>query len=224
MSFFEPRDPPEPVDPSPQPYVPPIWTGPSRLELGSLAPIELLLAKTDDIAVTLDTFRCYRNGFSMNLGFQVRPGAMSDDDLGVPMHFRRAAPRLGVEFADGRRTGRRANPMEVPKDELGVPTEPVIWPGGGGGGQERWDWRMWVWPLPPRGDLTFHFAWPERDVEEAQHIIDGDLMVDASERSIQLWASGEVIPHQLHGHFGGGGTSIVLGRAEAAQQRDDEDA
>jgi hypothetical protein len=222
MSFFEPREPPEPVDLAPQPYVPPIWTGPSALEMGSSAPIQVLLAKTDDVAVTLDHFHCYRNGFMTILGFQTRPGA--EEATGFPFEFRQEMPRLGIEFADGRRTGQRANWMDVPKDDDGIPTEPVMWPSGGSGGHERWDWRAWVWPLPPRGDLIFHFAWPERGVEESRHVVDANLIVDAAERSIQLWESGEVVPHQLHRRFGGGGTSIVLGRAEPAPQRDDEDS
>jgi hypothetical protein len=207
MSFFEPRDPPAPVDATPQPYVPPIWTGPSQLVLGGVAPIEALLVTTDSVAITLDNFRCYPNGFSVNLGFQLRPSAVDPHERMMRRHhLGMREPRLGFEYSDGRRTGHRSGFFDVPKDDNGIPTEPVIHMHGGGGDGDRWDQRLWIWPLPPRGFLTVHFAWPEEQIPESQHVVDADLIVDAAERSIQLWDTGEVASHP----FAGGSSSQLL--------------
>jgi hypothetical protein len=224
MSFFEPREPQPPVDPSPQPYVPPIWTGPSQLVLGGVAPIEALLVTTDSVAITLDNFRCYPNGFSVNLGFQLRPTAENVEDRMLGRRHGGSLPRIGLEFADGRKTGHHGGGFfDVPKDGDGIPTEPVIHMLGGGGGGDRWDQRLWVWPLPPRGPLTVYFEWSERGILESKQVVDGDLIVDAAERSIQLWDTGEVAPHPFTGRsFGGGSTRMLVGRvAEELRKEDD---
>lgn len=45
----------------------------------------------------------------------------------------------------------------------------------------------WVWPLPPAGPLEFICQWPVYGIGETRIGIDGQLILDAARRSVQLW-------------------------------------
>jgi hypothetical protein len=44
-----------------------------------------------------------------------------------------------------------------------------------------------VWPLPPAGSLEFICQWPVYGIGETRIGIDGQLILDAARRSVQLW-------------------------------------
>jgi len=58
---------------------------------------------------------------------------------------------------------------------------------GGGGGGSEWRQRLWVWPLPPPGPLTFACEWPAAGIELTLVETDAQLVIDASERAQQLF-------------------------------------
>ena len=50
--------------------------------------------------------------------------------------------------------------------------------------------RWWVWPLPPTGPLEFDqfpCQWPVYGIGETRVGIDGQVILDAARRSVQLW-------------------------------------
>lgn len=105
-------------------------------------------------------------------------------------------PRIGLEFADGTRTvdhsfrivdGRVHRP-EVPKDEDGVPTVPVLQPCGGGGGSHQFAMRYWCFPLPPPGPMDLHLEWAHMEIPETKVTLDGDAVRVAAERAVTIWA------------------------------------
>ena len=114
-------------------------------------------------------------------------------DFGTHDHFGRPDrwPRLGVEFADGRRAGSRGFPMghllEVAKDDAGLPSEPILAPRGGGGDGSSWHLGLWLYPLPPPGPLQVYATWPVAGVDETMLELDAEDIHAAAARSVVLW-------------------------------------
>ena len=57
--------------------------------------------------------------------------------------------------------------------------------GGGTSHSQLFQW--WVWPLPPAGPLEFICQWPVYGIGETRVGIDGQVILDAARRSVQLW-------------------------------------
>jgi hypothetical protein len=101
--FFDvpalPELPPEPR------YRMPAWLGPRRGELPGVVPFELVLARTERVAVCLAGLRAYTTGFLIDL---LTMTAEEDEELDPglfahPRGHRAQALRFGIELSDGRR-------------------------------------------------------------------------------------------------------------------------
>ena len=215
MPFFETPEPPaEPTPPAP--YGPPIWTGPSELVLGTWIPAQQLITKTENVAVALRGLCAYPNGFDVHVSFLGRPpvGPRQGQAFFHALHTGRG-PRFGFQFADGRRAGPNLSPMgrDLPKDDAGIPTVPVLMPRGGGGGGSEWKQAFWVWPLPPDGPLKLFFDWPERNIAEIAVTLDGSAVHHGGEQAIELWPSGrQPDPNESAFPAFGGSTQQLLAR------------
>ena len=98
-------------------------------------------------------------------------------------------PRLGIRFSNGQSAGARPqSSFDVPKDEDGIPTEPIIVGGGGGGGGGHFRFEHWVFPMPTPGPLEVFADWPAAGIEEAMIVINGDDIRDAAQHAIVLWS------------------------------------
>jgi hypothetical protein len=184
VSFFE-ADPPEP--PSEPEYRPPAWIGPPHNVLPRAVALNLVLVRNDRVAVSITDARGYPDGLAFGLAMVCR-------HTGAPVLRPRIpplmmgpgdpdGPRLGVGFSDGRRAvsgGRRRGPGAAER-------EIALVPHGGGGSDGRWEGRMWLWPLPPDGALTFAFAWPEEGVEETTVEVDAGPILSAAAAAVELW-------------------------------------
>ena len=107
----------------------------------------------------------------------------------VPRHGLAMGPRLGIRFSNGQSAGARLqSSFDVPKDEHGIPTEPIIVGGGGGGGGGQFRFEHWVFPLPTPGPLEVFADWPAAGMEEAMIVINGDDIRDAAQHAIVLWS------------------------------------
>jgi hypothetical protein len=196
MAFFEPPPPDETAaPPAPAPYGPPIWTGPSQLILGTAIPVNHIFAKTETVAVTLETLHAYPNGMTLNVVYHLRPPVPMDTMQRAHMEMMRApahGPRLGFEFSDGRRVGDRSDGgmFDVEKDDDGIPTSPVLLPQGGGGNTSYWQQGHWLWPLPSAGPLTVHFGWVDQGIDDSTLVLDGAQIRYAGEHATELWATG----------------------------------
>lgn len=98
--------------------------------------------------------------------------------------------RLGVELADGTRLGTGAEfPPPYRESE---PDGPVLvnHGGGGGGGPDRWDLTttLWLWPLPPEGELSLVAEWRSRGIPESRVLLDATAIRSAAAGVQPLWA------------------------------------
>jgi hypothetical protein len=190
MSFFDSiPQPPPPPEPVLRPR--PAWERPDEVIPGSV-PAELLLIRTEQVAVAIGSVRAYPNGFEFTVHTRLRKEDETGPRVGGPPgHARRGARqpdealRLGVLYADGRRAATIGGPQR-PEDE-DEPGRLLLRQGGGGGSERRWDGNFWVHPLPPEGSVTFVASWLKYGVEETRAELDGAAIREAARRAIVLW-------------------------------------
>jgi hypothetical protein len=194
MSFFEP--PPRTTASAARAMVvsPPAWLGPPHNVLPGIAPVELIIARTNETVVATAGIRAYPEGFEFTLSLRLRTlSAREEQHFPYLLDYRslegEAFPdeflRFGVQFVDGRKATNLDRP---PDDQDGqAPGGPVLQQHGGGGGGAAWDMEYWVWPLPPAGPFAFVCEWPSRGIAESRAEIDAGLILDAAGRAVTLW-------------------------------------
>jgi hypothetical protein len=197
-------------------WSPPLWDRPSEGTLPAIVGISHLFARSENLALALDHLRVYPNGFQLVVSALTSPRLPPELRMGgfhtlslfsartpstedteppepIPAHprlgnFLMDGPRIGVQFADGQRAGSRPGALfDVAKDDAGIPTEPVMIPGGGGGSDGHFQWEQWVFPLPSLGPLTVFAEWSGAGIEESSVVISGDDVRDAAHRAVVLW-------------------------------------
>jgi len=189
MSFFEPLPPAPPI--SERKWSPPAWDRPSEGTLPATLAVDALLDQSEDAVWTIPTLDVFPNGFRVNVALLLNPHRLREiQDLihRGPMGM----IRVGVRFSDGRTGGQTPGygaAHTVPKDENGVPTEPVVgFGGGGGGGSGGWRFSAWVFPLPPDGPLEVFVAPPSpAPPPDFRTIVDGSAVRAAAERARIIW-------------------------------------
>jgi hypothetical protein len=194
MSFFEPpARPPEGVARAVA-VSPPPWLGPPHNALPGIAPVQLVIARTDETVVALAGIQAYPAGFGFTLCLRLR-NLSAREEQQFPYLLDRAPfegdplpdefLRFGVQFADGRKATNLDWPSSDPEHE---PDRPVILQHGGGGGGSAWEMEHWVWPLPPAGPFAFVCAWPARGIAESRAEIDAGSILEAAGRAVTFWA------------------------------------
>ncbi|MGO9929253.1 MAG: hypothetical protein ACLPLP_24905 [Mycobacterium sp.] len=191
MSFFDSI--PQPPPPEPVRRAQPAFMQPDAVIPGSV-PGELLLIRTEEVAVAIGGICAYPNGFEFTAHVRMR-GGRDVDVPGLNDPFDRFGwrglrasgdvLRLGLLYADGRRGATTGGPRlpDVDNDSERL----FLLPGGGGGSDRRWDGKFWVHPLPPDGPVTFVASWPEYGVAETRAELDGAAIRAAAARAVVLW-------------------------------------
>ena len=146
-------------------------------ELPVALPVNLVLARTDDVAVAITRLQVHSAGLSLDLVVRLRPSAAAARDGRLNELLWRHGPGgsgflLGVGVADGRRTS------TVPGGGGGV----VLVSGGGGGGMSAVDLSWWLHPLPPEGPVAVRCD--ELGVPESLGELDGTAVRRAAERVV----------------------------------------
>jgi len=180
MSFFDsiPQPPPPPA------WRPrrPVWSRPEAVIPGCMG-ADLMLIRTEQAAVAVTTVCAYPDGFDFTVRVHVRDAEKFPPDP-FGWHGREPALRLGVMYADGRRTATTAvHPR--PSDDLAGRL--VLTRGGGGGDEHSWHASFWIYPLPPEGPVTLVVSWPEQGIPETRGELDGTAIRAAAERAVVLW-------------------------------------
>lgn len=186
MSFFSSI--PQPPRPELVRQPRPVWMQPDHVIPGSV-PGELLLIRTERVAVAIGSIRAYPNGFEFTALVRMRGEAeygsgWSDpfDRMGRRGNTSGDVLQLGLLYADGRRAASGGGHFGSDKGE-----RVVLLPGGSGGTPQRLDSNFWVYPLPPDGPVTFVASWPEHGVAETRAELDGAAIRAAVARAVILW-------------------------------------
>jgi hypothetical protein len=165
----------------------PPWFSPPENELGVVVPVDLALARTDELALALLDVTAYSNGFVLRLGLRLHPDALRSRGLtqihggltgGGEEHL-----LCTIEFADGRHAT-NAWSARPPGGEA-LPISVQLQSGRGGG--LSFDAHYWVFPLPPPGPITLAIEWPARGIAAVRHELDAGAILDAAGRSEPLW-------------------------------------
>jgi hypothetical protein len=189
MSFFESI--PQPPPPEPVRHRRPVWMR-SDAVIPGLVPAELVLIRTEQVAVAISGVHAYPNGFEFTVHarlrreYEPRPaggGLFGRPGRGMPEPSE--GLRLGVMYADGRRAA--APGGHHPRLDDADAGRLVLFENGGGGSGRTWDGDFWVHPLPPEGPVTFVVSWVQRGVAEARADLDGAAIVEAARRAVVLW-------------------------------------
>ncbi|WP_224027161.1 hypothetical protein [Arthrobacter sp. NicSoilC5] len=114
----------------------------------------------------------------------------------VPMSASKGTELLfGVQFPDGSKasTGSITSPF-MPEDPTYRPDPPVLYlqnRGGGGGGDELGgSGTIWMWPLPPAGDLRLVAQWTDMGISESSITLDGTQLREAAAGAQKYWPEG----------------------------------
>jgi hypothetical protein len=210
MGFFEPPPPPEPEEQHRQP----VWLGPPDNEAGVVVPLNILLARSDEVAVVLLSATAFSTGFELAGTVRTREQLDALHEAFVMHRRRRSAElepelfRFGVEFADGRKATNLGHPFQRDQQDED-PSQPVLIARGSGGGGRSWQMNWWVWPLPPPGSLALVCEWPAQGIAQTRHELDPAPLLDAAAQIEPLWPNGEPT--------GGTGSSVQVITSHAAR-------
>ena len=170
-------------------------------ELGVAVPLRLVLAAGPSFVVGLIDCVAFSNGFEFTITARtkrdIRPqeiGFGPPPPYGPDLSEREL--KVGIRFADGREgfSSNHAGPGFMAQWKLhaegGAPNPadgPLISPRSGGGGGKQYDFRYWVWPLPPDGTLTFICEWLALGLAPTAHDVDATAINRAGAVSPKLW-------------------------------------
>lgn len=189
MSFFDISAPdPEPEEPEP---AAPVWAGPSERVLPAISTQRAILARTDEVLLSVDRFLVYPTGIAFTLMLLRRSDHVCHDNVPWEMFGRPVGDelpddfmRFGLLFADGTTWTNVGDRFPRPDGEV---TGPVVIGQGGGGGGRSWRMRYWTWPLPAPGDLTFVVSWPAEGIDEQRAKVDGREFHQLLGQTEQIW-------------------------------------
>ncbi|MDB4873406.1 MAG: hypothetical protein JWL97_4410 [Gemmatimonadales bacterium] len=202
MSFFDdlPRRPEPPENDVPERSLPE-WLGPPRDVMGGVVPVAELVVRTAQVFVGLRAVTAYPTGLSLSLALVVRRGelprerwqALEASFWADPPLRRGAIPsegalRLGVELADGRRTG-TLDRSGLRPDSSPEPPVLIEQSGGGSGGARTMDRRvdLWLWPLPEGEFFSLVLQWPDLEIPVTAHRVDLEPVRAAAQRAMPFW-------------------------------------
>jgi hypothetical protein len=169
------------------------WLGPPTHYCGVVVPLNLILARSDRVAILIPAVTVYPDGWE--LAISVRSSASNSALLSLQTASdhstgdNEADCRYGVEYPDGRRTDnfvRHSN--EIWSRAPSTSELPLMLPTGGGGDQYRMDTGGWIWPLPPVGSITLFCRWLAQGIPFTEVKLDSALIHDAKHHAVKLWS------------------------------------
>jgi len=197
MQFFSERPEGE-QDPEPTPRALPAWIQPPDGEIPVPLAVGRVLARVPSAALLLKRIDVYSSGCEFRIAVAARRDRSQPEerwfdilDVIQPMGHhrrRRSGPRVGVTLADGRTATGDEDRPSLERDERTGPI--VTLRGGGGGGSDQnyeMTYRAWLWPVPPAGALTLHYAWPGLGIDEGGVELDGARVAEAARAAQQIW-------------------------------------
>jgi hypothetical protein len=207
MTFFQdypiPTPPARPRNPQ---FTPPAWVTAPRYELPAVVPVGQFLYKSHTFVIAIEAAKVYSTGCVFETSWMLRR-TDQDDRRWSEMNavFHRPAPHLrdgaisvdsvllfGMQFPDGTKTSTSSLAMyeqSAPLDQK--PDGPVFEfrPKGGNGGDDDMSatGMLWLWPLPPAGDLRLLAQWTSMGMPESSIVLDGGRLQAAAASVQKFW-------------------------------------
>jgi hypothetical protein len=182
-------------------FGPPPWLQPPESELGVAVPLREVLASDAGVVIALIDCVAFSTGFEFSIAVRSKED-LDPRQMGFGMPHPGDAEgsekelQFGIRFADGRTAVTGGRPSAEFMAQWKMYSEglepraddgPILAPRSGGGGGKRWDFRYWVWPLPPEGRLTFMCEWSSRKLAPTTHDVDASEIRRAGDASRKLW-------------------------------------
>ena len=209
MTFFQDFPvPPLPPRPRNARHVPPPWVAAPAYEVPGVVHLGRFVSRTPSIVVALKSADVFSTGCLFNLSWVFRRADQTEDDWAELQHlffhqgrgFRGGSGRqsgllFGVEFPDGSKAS-TGSQLPYGLMEPGTNPEPPVLAlngGGGGGGDEEFSGSgtLWLWPLPPDGDLRLVCQWTDFGLEETSLMLDGGTLRQAAASVQPYWPEEE---------------------------------
>ena len=206
VTFFQDFPvPPMPPQPRAMRYVPPPWAGAPAYELPAVVHLGKFLRRSPTMVVAVKSADVYSTGCSFSLSWLFRRGEQTDHEWADMQHLffqpgmgiRRGKERqtglmFGVQLPDGSKasTGSQGphGLMETGGQEPDPPTL-VLNNSGGSGADDEFvgTGNLWMWPLPPAGELRLVCQWLDFGLEETSITLDGAQLRVAAAGTQKYW-------------------------------------
>jgi hypothetical protein len=181
---------------------PPAYELPAAVHLGKF------LHRSPTFVLAIRSAEVFSTGCLFSLSWLIRRENQDEEDWAdlhsLFFHFGTGARRgrtkasglmFGVELADGSQAssgshspcGFRGNEQQPD------PPTAVFNNGGGGGGEDELTGtgNLWMWPLPPAGDLRLVAQWLDFGLEETSIVLDGGQLRDAAAGAQEYFPGGD---------------------------------
>lgn len=159
---------------------------PPIAKLGAIVTVERVLARTPALAVLLPMIQVYDVGCLLNLDVVARNAAAPP---GLALQLDTAFS--GEESTSLHLVLRYPGGAEVHSDHDGDCAPPNLswFPGGvrGDASHTLYHMPLWLFPLPPPGELLLTLEWPWARIEPTAVTLDGAAIARAAKRSSSCW-------------------------------------
>lgn len=160
--------------------------GPSQGTVPGVVPAERVIARTDDVAISLSCLWVYPAGFKFEVFVDLKD---EWEELDPFLFNRRSQGKeerllLGFEFADG------ATATNVSKGwggELDSTSPLLVGKGASRSGGHSCQ-SFWVWPLPVTGSLEIVCEWPAAEIPLTRSELDSSAIIEAASRAQTIFA------------------------------------
>lgn len=154
--------------------------------VGGFVSWRIVLVRTEMAYAAIQAFEAFPSGLHFELVARFHDRDL-DPETWHPFLRDHRGLRIGVQFSDGR-SG--ATELFAAHPRAMRPGEVLISPRGGVGHRDEHHMRMWLWPLPPPGPMSWISVWPEMDIGERSVEVDGSELVAAAANAERLWPDG----------------------------------
>lgn len=206
MTFFQdysiPSPPPRPRVPQ---FTPPPWVAPPRYELPAIVPVGRFVYQSPTFVLAIEAAKVSSTGCTFDVTWMLRRTDEEDRKWAeLNAVFHRPAPQVrdgglsaesvllfGFQFPDGTKASSSSLAMYEPKSLDQEPDGPVFEyrPRGGNGGEDDMsaNGALWLWPLPPAGDLRLVAQWTDMGMPESSITLDGAQLREAAAGAQKYW-------------------------------------
>jgi hypothetical protein len=177
--------------------MPPPWAAAPAYELPAVVHLGKFLHRGPSMVVAVKSADVYSTGCSFNLSWLFRREEQTDEDwaglqhlffqsgMGIrPGRGRQSGLMFGVQFPDGSKasTGDQGPHGLMETGRQPEPPTLVLNNGGGSGADDEFSGSglLWLWPLPPAGELRLVVQWLDFGLEETSIMLDGEQLRKAA--------------------------------------------